>query len=1533
MPAAAANDNPGNAVPPTDAQEYPESPPEGCLPSDVSNQEKVLSSAGPSEPAQDEKPAEADDEYEHFYGSDPPASAFHELDKFVEARYSDAAPQSTQSASEGQSEASKFAWGTVEEQARRKEMLDKAVRATQAQPFFSTKSPTIDRDEGDSDDEGDDGGEETALPGPGASGASLSTAGTHPWFRKPKNMSASLYTYFGKVVKPMISCKEGKFLKRPPSYEATQTHSATMWLTPSDAVFSLARYRLDPNGLQMPDVLLWLPHFLITLCCPTPGCTGTLEKNGPTPPRRIVDLDKNFYIVTWQYYCRDGCRHYYSGWSPTLLASLPRWLQLAFPAVISRKGGLARRVITLLRASNQHKMGPSGVRDLMLELHTLRFSTLQLQYLEAGLEMALRQEISTSTSQQTLHSFIPTTIPDFGNFGSLEGYNGFVPSVQYLTTMMNRAIEHDELTANQHTALLAPDQIAITKHIAKVQGVSIFGALWTCMDSRYIRAQALTLTKAHDERLEPLMAVAQSMHRYGYDDPPIAFSDDPVKDKSLLSAAFPGLSANLTPMAVAYGREPLSVPTSVRTILLDSPTLVEAALSSLMNLIEDGSSTSLVVGFDAEWNISRGVGVSVIQLMADLHPDEIFIIPVHRYTVLPPSLIQLLVSPKVYKVGSAIKADFTRLKKQFAAQLAGHTAFNLIDLKEYCIRQGALERNRAGSLDALVESVTGKHLFKDDGARRCDDWEIHPLRNDLRDYAALDVYATLAVFQEAHKRTPPLRITPQTPPSTQVTLFSDDDAFPIAHGTISETQTARGIRVKVPSNNRVVIAVNQVLIPGAAATLHPLPKGRSTGHNKVGSYSLQQLQSMAPAPNSESLFLMVARVEHLVPYKSSLVSITPSAKHPSTSTLNTLNAGMPFLDEDTFEDGDSMDLALSSSSTLDSLTLNSDQQIGDSESGMMDMFQAYSAVERPEGVVEPARISDTIRHLEEIISKPADSNLIFTRIKKDIFHGFNSLPLSRSHGATAPFLRALRDHMFRYDEEARQQVDKVCREKFGLTFEGMLARNSRFITERVPRFVPAPSILVAAMEHVFSVFENAKDAKTGEVLFTPSVCEKANALLDLARQGYFSDIEDVPMYEKAGIDKYGLQKWRCLRGTNNVEGGPHGDIYRKFGALNAGPQFTVNCLTDHRTWYNLQAWALHLFGLDYEYHHDLSMINRVAFLLNFLSDMISGASAYRDWITGDLYEQTSEGFGVCIFPDSLRARYCMEPFTEQSELRYPKLSRGDNWLRKRQGLALPVLPPTTLAARQYFFEKVRHFTEVASANRRTKVDFVTFSQEWNRTADGEQRVYITPEVLSAYGKSWEKANNIRASEDLIYAELESLKTSKRIFAAGDQPFPPHLTTQPTQHEPLQGVRDIVDGPVIPDALSIAIPISHPIPSLTQSHSLFHTSQSGEPIAGPSMLSASSSTASLSSPGLQPSMSEGNDLSEPAKKRRRVIPSDVRKYGKIRTCRRCGKEGCNGLNNIDRCLENPKVPCRKCHRLDCRGGADGGKNCSHIGRGN
>jgi hypothetical protein len=71
--------------------------------------------------------------------------------------------------------------------------------------------------------------------------------------------------------------------------------------------------------------------------------------------------------------------------------------------------------------------------------------------------------------------------------------------------------------------------------------------------------------------------------------------------------------------------------------------------------------------------------------------------------------------------------------------------------------------------------------------------------------------------------------------------------------------------------------------------------------------------------------------------------------------------------------------------------------------------------------------------------------------------------------------------------------------------------------------------------------------------------QKANAVLELARQGYLSDIHGVQLFSKAGVDQHGLQKFRNGRGTNKVEGGPHGDIYRKFGALNGAISYQLIC--------------------------------------------------------------------------------------------------------------------------------------------------------------------------------------------------------------------------------------------------------------------------------------------------------------------------------------------------------------------------------------
>lgn len=149
-----------------------------------------------------------------------------------------------------------------------------------------------------------------------------------------------------------------------------------------------------------------------------------------------------------------------------------------------------------------------------------------------------------------------------------------------------------------------------------------------------------------------------------------------------------------------------------------------------------------------------------------------------------------------------------------------------------------------------------------------------------------------------------------------------------------------------------------------------------------------------------------------------------------------------------------------------------------------------------------------------------------------------------------------------------------------------------------------------------------------------------------------------------------------------------------------------------------------------------------------------------------------------------------------------KVERNDDWLQKRQGLALPALPPTTQEARQYYFTKIRDFTESATNDGKKHVNFEAFAQEWNRTADGKQRFYVTFEVLSAYAKGWEKTSNISATQELMSEQMQGIKTSAKVFAAGSGPFPAYMVSTPTQSYPSQGVVQLLNDPEASGELTI-----------------------------------------------------------------------------------------------------------------------------------
>src|ERR1700691_3383770 len=95
-------------------------------------------------------------------------------------------------------------------------------------------------------------------------------------------------------------------------------------------------------------------------------------------------------------------------------------------------------------------------------MHTLCFNILRAQYVEALFQQArVQQNVNQHGAQSNLHAYLFRDIPAFGNFSDAQGYARFVPGVHYLSDMLNKAIELEQADADQHTACLAPDQLAI----------------------------------------------------------------------------------------------------------------------------------------------------------------------------------------------------------------------------------------------------------------------------------------------------------------------------------------------------------------------------------------------------------------------------------------------------------------------------------------------------------------------------------------------------------------------------------------------------------------------------------------------------------------------------------------------------------------------------------------------------------------------------------------------------------------------------------------------------------------------------------------------------------------------------------------------------------------------------------------------------------------------------------------------------------------------------------------------------------------
>lgn len=239
------------------------------------------------------------------------------------------------------------------------------------------------------------------------------------------------------------------------------------------------------------------------------------------------------------------------------------------------------------------------------------------------------------------------------------------------------------------------------------------------------------------------------------------------------------------------------------------------------------------------------------------------------------------------------------------------------------------------------------------------------------------------------------------------------------------------------------------------------------------------------------------------------------------------------------------------------------------------------------------------------------------------------------------------------------------------------------------------------------------------------------------------------------------------------------------------------------------------------------------------------------------------------------------------------LSNELEWLRRRQGVLLPIQPPTSKSSRTFYFKNVQNFTRIPGKSI-DSINFQEFAVEWNTGADEGDRFYVTPDLLRSFAVTWHKIYNAKSSESMSQPTLDGISEMISDSSFG---FPENFSRLPVRHSGPPGGRLQGAGDLPPQE-----------PRHPREHGFIGTVYN---------YTEGCSAVSTATPS-----EHSNEATIVTSKnpRSRALPLDQRVRAQ-RTCRRCSRNDCPGASPRGVRSQPATIPCRKCNQLLCRG-ADG-----------
>ncbi|KAG6856426.1 hypothetical protein H0H87_004552 [Tephrocybe sp. NHM501043] len=882
----------------------------------------------------------------------------------------------------------------------------------------------------------------------------------------------------------------------------------------------------------------------------------------------------------------------------------------------------------------------------------------------------------------------------------------------------------------------------------------------------------------------------------------------------------------------------VSLPAS-RPIVLNSATEINNVIRGILDDVP--VSGHIVVGFDSEWNIDTSAMGNVVArgppaVIQIAYMEKIYVLQIGEMLSrkqLPHELLNFLQNNRVIKAGRLVNGDLRQL-----AMAAGQdsSAFQGgLDLATFA-KQRLLITNAQISLADLAAKILGLCLPKNQTERISSNWSDEDLTESQVLYAARDAYVSLCIYNkilEAPQPQPFPDSTPNTLVGLPVIILTEDSKKVAARGKISDRSCSSSVDDINITPSRIVVTVYEVLIPATIISQH----------------KKQPLKAMGPVPFD--VVTLRSRVR-ILPEASKPI-IEPQSNQCAEPTQATTALG-----------SHSQPSSVEASVKLSPLDIADDEASDGTPLG--EIFRAVDA----EGSTDSE--SDV-----SVSNNPLCNDAESASIGKETL-GPRALDPST-------FKNIIRSRVVK---DAR--IEAWLKTK-NLKWDDVLKYKSNWLWRHCRRTIPPPEVLYPLVHEVFQTWGPLKDASSYLPLFTPALWKQAKNILELIRNGFLSDPPGVSLYYVIGFDKNagGLPIYRCVRGTNSVEGGVHTHLRAMLPSCGASVRHMIMCLLDFILRHNLLVGTFNSTGKKYSGHDSIWLLNEIQELeITLASAYPSTSPISLPWVNGDLYEKTKEEMGISPVPEHIRLAAGMREFVEQTD---GKQKQAD--LARMQNTSRPILPVHTVAEKKLFSRFMRELEEFRTSHSSITMDAVKI---WNRYAETEKDVYYKLEehLTAHFNGNWKETANLKQSVCETVAKTEPLQKRLR------NPERTHELTNASAaemslHRITQGFR----------------PMSMP-----------HSPNGEAPLANESTSRTGSATVAID--GLDPMAARATV----ALSKKRVIDEQfqaaVKRARRIRTCPRCDHEECKGRQSWYRC-ENA---CRDCGRrsvVECVGRSSGGRN--------